>query len=141
MALLGIFSTVYVLIVGGQLNGAVMGGIFTVVGFGAFGGHLRNSLPIFVGVFLACLLTGVEPSSTSALLAALFGTTLAPIGGYYGSVAGVIAGALHLALVSNVGFLHGGINLYNNGFSGGFTAAFLVPILDSIRNALAIRKK
>ena len=134
MASLGVFATSYVLVVGGELNGAVIGGIFTLVGFGAFGCHLRNSLPIFVGVYVASFLTGTEINSTSALLAALFGTTLAPIAGYYGVIPGILAGSLHMALVSNVGFLHGGINLYNNGFSGGFTAAFLVPIFDSVKD-------
>jgi len=32
----------------------------------------------------------------------------------------------------NVGVLHGGVNLYNNGFSGGFVAAFLVPIIEAV---------
>ena len=33
----------------------------------------------------------------------------------------------------NVAFLHGGINLYNNGFAGGFVASFLVPLLDFLK--------
>lgn len=102
------------------------------MGFSAYGVHLRNSIPIVLGVYLTSFLTGGDPNSASVLLTTLFGTTLAPIAGYYGPVAGLLAGGLHMALVSNVGFLHGGINLYNNGFSGGFIAAFLVPILDSL---------
>lgn len=47
MALLGIFATTYVLLLGGQINGPIIGGIFTMVGFGAFGKHLRNVIPIF----------------------------------------------------------------------------------------------
>jgi len=31
--------------------------------------------------------------------------------------------------VNNVGFLHGGLNLYNNGFAGGLVAMFLVPLI------------
>jgi hypothetical protein len=37
-----------------------------------------------------------------------------------------------MTLVSNVAYLHGGLNLYNNGFSCGFVAAFMVPLLDTI---------
>ncbi|WP_314065722.1 DUF1576 domain-containing protein [uncultured Vagococcus sp.] len=132
MGIMGIAATSYVLLIGGQLSGAVLGGIYTVVGFSAYGVHLRNSIPIVLGVYLTSFLTGGDPNSASVLLTTLFGTTLAPIAGYYGPVAGLLAGGLHMALVSNVGFLHGGINLYNNGFSGGFIAAFLVPILDSL---------
>lgn len=45
----------------------------------------------------------------------------------------MIAGALHIAIVMNIGVVHGGINLYNNGFSGGLVAGFLVPIIDAFR--------
>lgn len=132
MGLVGLFSSSYVLLVNGQLNGATIGGIFTIVGFGAFGKHIKNTFPIFIGVALASSLMVFEINSTGALLAALFGTTLAPIAGTYGIFVGLIAGFLHMAVVSNVGFLHGGINLYNNGLAGGFVAAFLVPILNAI---------
>ena len=63
----------------------------------------------------------------------LFGTTLAPIAGQYGPLAGIAAGFFHLSIVMNVGVLHGGINLYNNGFAGGFVASFIVPILDALK--------
>jgi hypothetical protein len=63
-------------------------------------------------------------------LAALFGTTLAPISGDNGPKPGVIAGVLHMAMVMNVGYLHAGMNLYNNGFSGGFVAAGLIPVFE-----------
>jgi len=45
----------------------------------------------------------------------------------------VLAGVLHLAVVTNIGIIHGGINLYNNGFSGGLVAGFLVPIVDAFK--------
>ena len=75
-------------------------------------------------------LTSTELSSTSFLLTALFGTTLAPVSGHYGVIAGVLAGSLHMVIVTNISYLHAGMNLYNNGFSGGFTAAIIVPLLE-----------
>lgn len=54
----------------------------------------------------------------------LFGTALAPIAGVYGFLPGMVAGWLHLAVVQNIGSVHGGMNLYNNGFSAGVVAAF-----------------
>jgi hypothetical protein len=74
-----------------------------------------------------------DSSATFAIIAALFGMTLAPIAGEYGFLAGILAGVLHMSLVTNIGFLHAGMNLYNNGFSGGFVAAFLVPLLEMVR--------
>ena len=131
MAMLGILSVTYVLVLGGELNGPVIGGIFTVVGFGAYGKHIKNAIPILVGVTITNFLNIHESNSSYTLMAALFGTTLAPIAGRYGVFAGILAGFLHMSLVTNIGFLHAGMNLYNNGFSGGFIAAFLCPVLDA----------
>jgi hypothetical protein len=141
MALLGILTTSYVLIIGGQLNGPTIGGIFTVVGFGATGKHVKNVLPIIIGVLLAKLINIYEHNSTAAILAALFGTTLAPIAGKYGFGCGIVAGLLHMAVTMNIGYLHGGMNLYNNGFSGGFIAAAMVPVIDSLKNSLSTGAK
>ena len=140
MALLGMLSIGYVLLMGGELNGPVIGGIFTVVGFGAYGKHLRNVLPVIAGVTIANLFNIHETSASFTIIAALFGTTLAPIAGRYGVIAGIVAGFLHMSLVTNVGFLHAGMNLYNNGFSGGFVAALLVPLLDTIAQLRQARK-
>ena len=137
MALLGIMMTTYVLLMGGQLNGPTMGGIFTVAGFGAAGKHAKNVTPILAGIVAAKIINIYDPSSTAALLAALFGTTLAPIAGCYGIAYGAAAGFLHMAVTMNLAYLHGGMNLYNNGFSGGFIAAGLVPLIDAV---IRIRK-
>lgn len=133
MAVMGMLSTGYVLAVGGELTGPSIGGVFTVVGFAACGKHPRNVLPVLAGIFLTGLLCPQPINSAQALLAALFGTTLAPVSGFYGPFAGFLAGALHMAMVTNIGYLHAGMNLYNNGFSGGFVAAALCPILDYVR--------
>jgi hypothetical protein len=133
MGILGLLGIVLVSILNGPLNGPVIGGIFTLVGFGAFGKHPLNAFPVVVGVLVSALLSGIALSSTGLLLTILFATTLAPISGHYGYLAGILAGFLHLSLVSNLGYLHGGMNLYNNGFSGGFIAAFLVPIFESYK--------
>ncbi|HGF7828608.1 TPA: DUF1576 domain-containing protein, partial [Enterococcus faecium] len=139
IGLVGLMLSSYVLLVGGQLNGPVIGAILSAVGFSAFGCHLKNSFPILVGIFIASLFgTFHEITSTGMLVAAVFGTGLAPISGFYGSFYGVIAGVLHIALVNNVSTLHGGLNLYNSGFSTGFVAGILVPILD---NFTAVRKE
>ncbi|NCC77423.1 MAG: DUF1576 domain-containing protein [Clostridia bacterium] len=141
MAFLGLMATSYVLAVGGEINGPVIGGIFTVVGFGAFGKHVKNVWPILVGVFLGNLFHVNDLAATSSLLTALFGTTLAPIAGYYGPFYGIVAGMLHMAMVSNISYLHAGMNLYNNGFTGGFIAAALVPLFDAFKQVQSDRKE
>lgn len=131
MGFVGLIGAAYILVVGGDWNGPTVGALLTMCGFGAFGKHPRNVLPVMAGVGLASLLTVYSPSAEVPLLAALFGTCLAPIAGRYGAAAGALAGALHLIVVVNVGYLHGGLNLYNNGFSGGLVAGILVPIFEA----------
>jgi hypothetical protein len=133
MGLMGMLSLGYVFLVGGIVNGPVLAGIFTIVGFSAFGKHPKNCIPIVLGVVLISVILGYDLSSTEIIITVLFSTTIAPIAGTYGVGIGVLAGMLHLAVVKNVGVIHGGINLYNNGFSGGIVAGFLVPIIDAFQ--------
>ncbi|WP_236671783.1 DUF1576 domain-containing protein [Enterococcus sp. BWB1-3] len=139
MALMGFLLTGFTVICHGTMNGPIIGAILSAVGFSAFGNHPLNSLPLLVGVFLTAQFTpAFQIDQTVVVMAGIFGTSLAPIAGYYGPIYGLIAGYLHLSLVTNVNFLHGGLNLYNNGFSTGFVAAVMVPLLDNI---LQIKKE
>lgn len=138
MAMIGLLLVGYTQISHCTLNGPIVGAILSAVGFSAFGNHLLNSLPLLVSVYLTAMWSPVfGVDQTTVVLAGIFGTGLAPIAGYYGITFGLIAGFLHMSLVTNVSFLHGGLNLYNNGFSTGFVAAVMVPLLDNI---LQIRK-
>lgn len=129
MGVLGIISTLLILVIGAELNGPTIGGIFTIVGFGAFGKHPKNVIPVIIGALLSTFLNMWSLNSPSMLLAILFSTTLAPISGHFGWQYGVLAGFLHVCVVKNMGYLHGGMNLYNNGFAGGTVAIVLVPII------------
>lgn len=131
MGMNGFIATLYILVVKGDLNGPTIGGILTIVGFSAFGKHPRNIIPIFIGVYLGTLGKNWNADDPSLQLAALFGTTLAPIAGKYGWTWGIIAGFIHSSAAQSVGVLHGGLNLYNNGFAAGIVATTLVPIIQS----------
>jgi hypothetical protein len=130
MGLLGLACSLYVWIVKAPFNGPVIGGILTVMGFGAFGKTLKNTWPVVVGVVLATLVFGKELSAPGPILAALFCTTLAPIAGQFGIIAGILAGFIHLFMVETTAQWHGGLDLYNNGFAGGLTATILIAILE-----------
>jgi hypothetical protein len=134
MGLTGAIGMAYVLAVGGELNGPVIGAIFTIVGFAAFGKHPRNIVPIMLGVFLGSLAKPWSADDPSILLAALFGTTLAPIAGRFGWHWGVVAGFAHSSAALSVGPLHAGLNLYNNGFAAGIVASVLVPVIIAIQS-------
>ncbi len=134
MGISGAIGMAYILAVGGELNGPVIGAIFTIVGFAAFGKHPRNIVPIMLGVFLGSLAKPWNIDDPSILLAALFGTTLAPIAGRFGWHWGVVAGFIHSSAALTVGPIHAGLNLYNNGFAAGIVASVLVPVIIAIQS-------
>jgi hypothetical protein len=133
MGVIGLIGLLYVLLVGGDVNGATAAGILTIVGFGALGKHPKNILPIMIGVYLMCIIKVWSHTDPGPLLAALFCTTLAPFSGRFGFLAGVLAGALHLPMVMHVGSLHGFMNLYNNGFAGGLAMMIIVGFIKGLR--------
>ena len=134
MGVSGAIGMAYILLIGGDLNGPVIGAIFTIVGFAAFGKHPRNLVPIIAGVFLGSLAKPWNADDASMQLAALFGTTLAPIAGRFGWHWGIVAGFVHSSAAQTVGPLHAGLNLYNNGFAAGIVAAVLVPVIIAIQS-------
>ena len=143
MGVSGIMAVTYVVIVRGDFNGATISAIFSVIGFAMIGKHPKNIFPIMIGVALGSFLMteynallGLNPqpiiiSGTTAVLAALFGSALAPIGGKFGFISGVVAGFIHLAFVWRSADFHAGLNLYNHGFSAGMVAMVITPLLNA----------
>ena len=129
MGLLGALFTTLLLVLGADLNGATLCGIFTVVGFGAFGKHLRNVTPVVAGAILCSFINTADPTDPTNTLAILFSSGLAPIAGQFGPVWGIIAGFLHVNTITHIGFLNSGLNLYNNGYAAGFVALLLLPVI------------
>jgi len=144
MGALGLGCLVFMLAVRGDYSGPVIGAILSVVGFGASGKALRSAASLVAGAMLAAvaswLITGAAFNSPGFLVAALFSTCLSPIPKKYGILWGLVAGFLHLSLASHVGFFHGGMNLYNNGFAGGFTAIMLLPVIRFFTNENEVKK-
>ena len=128
------------LAVRGDFNGPVLGGILTVIGFAAFGKHPRNSWPVVAGIVIAALAFGRTLDAPAVILAALFGTTLAPVAGQFGIGAGLAAGVLHLVTVERSGAWHAGIDLYNNGFAGGLTATLVVGVIEWYKSVAGPRE-
>ena len=132
MGVNGLIGMAYIFLVGGHLNGPTVGGILTIIGFSGFGKHAMNILPVMVGVFLGAYGMHYAPNYPTLQLAGLFGTTLAPIAGHFGWGFGILAGFIHSALVLQTGGPVAGLNLYNNGFSGGLIAIVLYPTITAI---------
>lgn len=132
MGFCGIIGMCFILAAGGDLNGPTMGAIFTIMGFASYGKHPGNILPVMLGVVLGSLFMQWNLTDSAVQLACLFCTTLAPISGYFGWPYGILAGFLHSSVVLHAGTPVEGINLYNNGFSGGLIAIVLYPTITAI---------
>ncbi|MEA4971697.1 MAG: DUF1576 domain-containing protein [Candidatus Metalachnospira sp.] len=125
-----IVATAVILAIGGDINGPTIGGILTIAGFSVKGKHVRNMIPVMLGIIISGVLRGDGAVVTpAAQLALLFGTTLAPVSGTYGFFAGVVAGFIHSCVVLYAGAGYSGVNLYNNGFAGGLVAIVMYSVL------------
>ena len=133
MGIVGLAGMLYIELVGGDYNGATLGGLLTMIGFAAFGKQPKNIFPVMLGVYLGTIFSVFNANDPGPLLAALFVTTIAPLAGRYGFVVGVLAGFVHLSVVNFTGILHGGLNLYNNGFTGGLVATVFVGIINGYK--------
>ena len=117
-----------------HMNGPVFGGLFTIIGFAAFGKHVRNILPPMIGVFIVSILFNID-LSVPVILAILFSTGLAPVAGEHGIIVGILTGMLHLPINFSLGQLHGGVLLYSNGFAAAFTAIIVTSIVATFKRS------
>ena len=135
MSLTGAIGFVYLLILRVPLNGPLVCCILAMTGFAAFGKHPKNVVPVMVGAILSSVLMGHVPlTAQGTLLATLLCTGLAPIAGQFGWAWGAAAGFIHMAIVQHTSILHGGMNLYNNGFAAGLTCILVIPIIEALKS-------
>jgi len=140
MSLVSMIGLTYILLIGGDLCGPITGAIWMAFGFAAFGAHIRNYLPVLAGVFLFTFCSQYTPTTPGIQLAAIFAVGLSPIAGQFGILSGIFAGVLHSAIVLCTTVMYGGLSLYNNGFSAGWVAIFMVPTIESFMKHYETRK-
>ena len=138
--ILGLFSLFVVLMYNFNISGPMFAAIFTVIGFGSYGKHLRNVVPVMVGLTLATLLPAFNLNDLGPSIALFFVTALAPVAGKYGIMYGLLAGFLHLTVAPYALVLQGGFDLYNNGFTGGIVAGIVVAIAQQVTIKLKLPK-
>lgn len=126
---------------GAGFTGPTVGVILASLTFSAMGQHPRNVWPIILGyqllyvlVYTVCTAGNFDlPWSLSTqgyINGVAFATGLCPIVGRYGVRAGVMAGFMCASMCTSTSALHGGLMLYNGGFTTGITALILLPILE-----------
>jgi len=129
MGVLGLFCVLVANIAGFELTGPILGGIITVMGFGANGMQIYSTSSLMVGVVVATLISPLSLFEPGVSIAFFFVACLSPIPAKYGWHWGVIAGIIHLHLATSLAMPSGGINLYNNGVAAGFVVILLLPLL------------
>lgn len=132
IGIVGLIALGYILVIDGDINGPVIAGLLSAAGFGAFGKHPFNILPVMCGVLLGALGKPWGLNDPAVQLAGLFSTNLAPIAGHFGWRWGTVAGFIHSSVALSVVGVQGGLNLYNNGFAAGLVACVLVPVIRSM---------
>lgn len=126
---------------GAGFTGPTFGVILAALTFTSMGQHVSNVWPIFLGFPLLSLFSSAfhllvggastwTISSQSYLNSVAFATGLCPLVGHYGVRAGLAAGMLCASLCTATSALHGGLMLYNGGFTTGVAALILIPVLE-----------
>ena len=87
-----------------------------------------------LGVYLSTFFSIYTPNTPGILIASMFVVGISPIAGQFGVIAGILAGILHSSVVMCTAQMYCGLNLYNNGFSCGWIAIIMVPLIESFMN-------
>ena len=157
VGLYGFFILGYYHLIGATFNGVTFGVMFCMLATCNAGSHPANVWPIPLGYGLASKLfqllapvTGGDfnqyLNSQAIIVGLCYANGLSPIADKYGWHYGMLAAMLHFCMVTTVPELHGGMCLYNGGFTAALVCLLMVPSLErhfktkQERRALRARK-
>ncbi len=137
----GLFILAYLNIIDANFNAVVFGSIFCWLCTCNSGSHPLNTMPIIWGYALASKLfqffapmNGGEftqfMNSQALVVGICYANGLSPISTQYGWFYGVIMAAIHFCMVTTVPELHGGMCLYNGGFTAAMVCLLVIPLLE-----------
>ena len=141
VGLYGLFILGYYNHIGAELNGVTFGVIFCMLSTCNAGSHPGNIWPITLGYFLASRLFQVlsvmaggnfiqQLNAQSIIVGLCYANGLSPIADKYGWRYGMVAAMMHFCMVTTVPELHGGMCLYNGGFTAALVCLLMVPGLE-----------
>ena len=134
----GFFILGYFNLVGAEFNGIVFGSVFCMLSTCNSGSHPINAIPIVLGyAFAEFFFQAMTPfsggeftqylNSQSLIVGICYANGLSPIANEYGWRYGILVAALHFCLVTTTPQLHGGMCLYNGGFTAALVCLLIVP--------------
>ncbi len=137
----GLFILGYYNLIGAPFNGITFGVIFCMLSTCNAGSHPFNVWPIMLGYAVASqLFQHLSPffdsnftqflHSQSIVVGLCYANGLSPIADKYGWFYGMLAAMMHFCMVTTVPELHGGMCLYNGGFTAALVCLLMVPGLE-----------
>ena len=141
VGLYGFFILNYYNLIGAPFNGVTFGVMFCMLSTCNAGSHPGNIWPILLGYGLASELfqllnplsggTFIQYLHSQPIIVGLcYANGLSPISDKYGWRYGMVAAMMHFCMVTTVPELHGGMCLYNGGFTAALICIILVPELE-----------
>ena len=141
VGLYGLFILGYYNWIGAPFNGVTFGVMFCMLSTCNAGSHPGNIWPITLGYGLASrLFQFLTPFSggdftqylhSQAIIVGLcYANGLSPIADKYGWRYGLVAAMMHFCMVTTVPELHGGMCLYNGGFTAALVCLLMLPGLE-----------
>lgn len=151
VGLYGLFILGYYNCVGAPMNGVTFGVIFCMLSTCNAGSHPANIWPIMLGYALAShLFQMVSPivggeftqslHNQSIIVGLCYANGLSPIADKYGWRYGMIAAMMHFCMVTTVPELHGGMCLYNGGFTAALVCLLMIPSLEKHFHPKLVRR-
>ena len=134
----GLFILGYFNFVGAEFNGIVFGSVFCMLSTCNSGSHPLNAIPILMGYAFAEFFfqtmtpfSGGEVThllrSQSLIVGICYANGLSPIAHEYGWRYGILVSAMHFCMVTTTPQLHGGMCLYNGGFTAALVCLLILP--------------
>ena len=158
VGLFGFFILGYYNLIGAEFNGVTFGVIFCMLCTCNAGSHPGNVWPIMLGyALISWIFQMIVPyahgnftlylNSQAIIVGLCYANGLSLLSDKYGWFWGMVAAMLHYCMVTTTPLVHGGMCLYNGGFTTGLVCLLLMPTLEKIidpkleRRALRKQKK
>ena len=151
VGLFGFFILGYYNLIGAEFNGVTFGVIFCMLCTCNAGSHPANVWPITLGyALISWIFQKIAPyangdftlyiNSQAIIVGLCYANGLSPLSDKYGWFWGMVGAMLHYCMVTTTPLLHGGMCLYNGGFTTGLVCLLLMPTLERIVKPKLIRR-
>ena len=141
----GFFILGYYNLIGAEFNGVTFGVIFCMLCTCNAGSHPANVIPIMLGYgLISWLFQLVAPltqgdftlylNSQAIIVGLCYANGLSLFSDKYGWFWGMVSAMLHYCMVTTTPLVHGGMCLYNGGFTTGLVCLLMIPTLEKIVN-------